>query len=561
MAEDFEELRKALVGRMTALIDDPESYDAFMEELVGATELEDEKLAAFESRSKAALGKTLSQITLLQQRESQSHEMSAALRQFSSPVILVREDGRIVNCNDPASQYLNVEPGGTISALAYELEAAEPLLPLLRQIAQQRVGNTAMTLRRAIGPDGRPATLAISPRAVGASQDPGVLLFVIDPKISATTLSLMQQAYGLTDAETEILGAFSDGRTLQEIAADRQRSFQTVRTQFQALITKTSVGGQAELMRSAQAMAGFVNEAGRLEALTGNPNRKRLDVLRTGGRSVDVLLSGDLQGRPVIFMNGAFLRSFSPAIEKAFQDAGLCVVAVGRPGFGQSSPAPDGDDITNCVARDVRAVLNQLGVEKAPFLAHSTGVPVTLRAGPKLGRHIERLVIIGGMVPPAIMRAHAGGSLSMVSALLAAAGTSRTLLRLALSGRHRMYLRMGPARFLARQYRNCTSDSALAMQPDFIAEYDAAVTHLMAQGYGPGMEELIGTQTNWLPEAKAFGPPTTALHGLQDPLCPIAAMEAFCRAAGFGCVSLPDTGHLSLAAQPARVIAHLTGDE
>jgi DNA-binding CsgD family transcriptional regulator len=97
------------------------------------------------------------------------------------------------------------------------------------------------------------------------------------------TVDLMGRAYGLTGAETEILAAFCDGASLRRIAEDRGRSHATIRTQFQSIAEKTGVGGQAELMRSSQAISRFTEEIGGLARATSRPTRKRFDVMRPGG--------------------------------------------------------------------------------------------------------------------------------------------------------------------------------------------------------------------------------------------------------------------------------------
>ena len=362
----------------------------------------------------------------------------------------------------------------------------------------------------------------------------------------------MGRTYGLTAAESEILAAFCNGASLRQIAEDRGRSHATIRTQFQSIAEKTGVGGQAELMRSSQAMSRFADEIGGIATMMGPSTRKRFDVMRPGGRSVDVLRCGDPAGTPVIFMHGALVHSFPRDVEEVFQKAGLALYIIGRPGFGATDPAQKGGRRSEVLAGDVKAVLTQIGAPRAPFLAHSGGAPETFRAAAAgLGDHIERLVMVGALPPPRYVVRHAKSSATMTAALMFAARSNRPLLRLLLSGRHRMYVRMGTARYLEKKFAASASDLAVVRRPGFAAEFDNAVAFISAQGYGAGTEELVASMTDWEADVAAFPAPVLALQGREDPIAPLAAISDFAGAhAGVALEVVDEAGHLLLAARP-----------
>lgn len=550
-----------LRSRLEALANDPESYADFTDDLTDLTGSDEAKLAALEAELSTSFDAALDDVMLLQQRESLSSETTVLLRRFASPALLIRADGQIVSRNDSAMQIL--ASGANIRDLPFELPQAEPLAPLVDRIAKEGAGNQPMVLRRAhLNDTERVVTLVMMRTQIGADRAPGCMMFVIDPVTSAQAIGMMSRAYGLTEAEGEILRAFGDGQSLQQISEHRGRAIATIRTQFQRLLEKTGTGTQSELMRTIQALSHFVHDIGDVAETATHGTRRRLDVLRPGGRSVDVLMSGDHGGQVVVFMTGAFLYSFAPKIEAVFRDAGLCVVAIGRPGFGRTSLAPRGEDIADCVAGDIRAVLSQLGLTSAPVLVHSTGIPTTLRVAERHPDLVERIVIIGGMAPPDYMRAHARKSSSMAMSLLAAAGTSRRLLRLLLSGRHRMYMRLGARRFLFRQYAKAPVDQGFAIRPDLLKEYENAVNFLMAQGYDPGTEELLDSQKRW-GDLGSYPVPVEILHGRLDPLCPLPAMQAWVadNADALTLRILDDAGHYSLAAETDAVIDRLKASD
>lgn len=550
--------REALLRKIAALTDRPETYTSLTDDLIAHTAGSPDAMQGFEAAASGDLARALDRATLAQQRDG-AEATPTPLRQSTSPTFLIRADGVIIARNEAA---LNRAPADKIERsddLGYVPDEAASLSLLINRTAMGAAADQGVRLYPARDADGRRATLALLPSPIGLDAAPGVLLFIVDPVMRPEAVDLMGRAYGLTTAETEILAAFCDGASLRQIAEDRGRSHATIRTQFQNLAEKTGVGGQAELMRSSQAMSRFADEIGGLAQVTGRPTRKRFDVMRPGGRSVDILRCGAPDGQPVIFMHGAFAHSFPATVEAAFRGAGLTVYIIGRPGFGKSDPAPRGASRDQVVADDVAAVLTQIGVARAPFFAHSAGVPEAFRAAAAgLSPMVERLVIIGAVPPPRYMTRHAGASATMTAALMLAARSNRALLRLLLTGRHRMYLRMGPARFLARKFAASAADLALAARDDVIAEYNSAVAFTLAQGYQAGAEELVASMHDWEDCITSFPAPVLALHGTEDPISPIAALKDLSAAhPNLTFEAVADAGHLLITGHPALVAQRL----
>lgn len=557
MADDAA-TREALLRKIAALTDSPETYTALTDDLIAHTAASADAMQGFEVAASGDLARALDRATLAQQRDG-AEATPPPLRTSTSPTFLIRADGVIIARNEAA---LDRAPVGEVERsddLGYEPDEAATLSLIINRTAMESAPDQGVRLYPARDADGRRATLALLPSPVGIDAVPGALLFIVDPVMRPEAVDLMGRAYGLTTAETEILAAFCDGASLRQIAEDRGRSHATIRTQFQSLAEKTGVGGQAELMRSSQAMSRFADEVGGLTQMAGRPTRKRFDVMRPGGRSVDVLRCGAPDGQPAIFMHGAFAHSFPATAEAAFRDAGLTIYIVGRPGFGKSDPAPKGADRNQVVADDIAAVLTQIGADNAPFMAHSAGVPETFRAAAAgLDQMIERLVIIGAVPPPRYMTRHAGASATMTAALMLAARSNKALLRLLLTGRHRMYLRMGPARFMARKFAASAADLAQAARADVVAEYDSATAFTIAQGYKAGTSELVASMHDWEDCITSFPAQILALHGAEDPISPLAALKDLSDAhPNMTLEAVTDAGHLLIPARPELVAERL----
>ncbi|MBY5972166.1 LuxR C-terminal-related transcriptional regulator [Ferrimonas balearica] len=173
--------------------------------------------------------------------------------------------------NAPATALLGVQTGDTLSQLPLEPSHLAALEDRLRQLlapahdtpeaqdsesrgaaagtaACDAAAETGEILRLRLAPSGR---LVIAQMALHMPPDQPPFALVV------TTLlhwprglgTLLRRAFGLTQAETEILRALSEARPLREIARARGRSVETVRAQIKALLAKTETRSQAELLR------------------------------------------------------------------------------------------------------------------------------------------------------------------------------------------------------------------------------------------------------------------------------------------------------------------------
>jgi DNA-binding CsgD family transcriptional regulator len=105
-------------------------------------------------------------------------------------------------------------------------------------------------------PGGRPSLhVLITPVASSTAMGLGVtraaaVVFVSDPSEErAPSETLLQQAYELTPAESQVAARIAVGRTLAEIAAERGSALETVRRQSKQILAKTGARHRSELVR------------------------------------------------------------------------------------------------------------------------------------------------------------------------------------------------------------------------------------------------------------------------------------------------------------------------
>lgn len=126
---------------------------------------------------------------------------------------------------------------------------------------------------------------------------------------------------------------------------------------------------------------------------------ERLHVPTDDGRTIEVLVGGDVAGTCLLFHGGspsavAEAQSFDDAVAAA----GLRLVTYSRPGYGASTPRAEAgayaDDVTDSVA-----VLDHLGVDQFVTAGWSGGGPRALACAALLPERCRAAATIAGVAP------------------------------------------------------------------------------------------------------------------------------------------------------------------
>jgi pimeloyl-ACP methyl ester carboxylesterase len=121
-----------------------------------------------------------------------------------------------------------------------------------------------------------------------------------------------------------------------------------------------------------------------------------------GGRVLGYDDVGDPQGRPVVYLHGTpDARTARHPDDSLAARLGVRLLAVDRPGFGETSPHPD----RYRLGRDLVALLDHLDLAAATLLGWSSGALAALAAAPALHGRCRRMVLVGGLPPVEAYRA------------------------------------------------------------------------------------------------------------------------------------------------------------
>jgi len=172
-------------------------------------------------------------------------------------VLLVDAEGRAVLSNRSAEQILELrdgfrlERGRPCASESRESRQLHALIAAATQVGAAQKGAGVMSVSR---PSGRRSfsvwvgsLLALAPE--NGSDEATAILFVADPEGGeVSTNQVLRNLYQLTRAEAELVRLIAGGSSLEEVAAARNVTMNTVRSQLKQVFCKTDTSRQGELV-------------------------------------------------------------------------------------------------------------------------------------------------------------------------------------------------------------------------------------------------------------------------------------------------------------------------
>lgn len=213
----------------------------------------------------------------------------------------------------------------------------------------------------------------------------------------------LRDSFGLTPAEIRLAARLRDGKTLKDAADELDVSINTVRNQLRAIFDKMGLKRQGDLVR---ALSELAQVAGAIEARSpdADPGVAAVLSLRLpDGRALAYRDQGDPAGHPVLFFHEGLGSSLMiPGSEPLCRELGLRMIAVERPGFGQSDPHPNYS--FDAVADDVVALCEGLGLCEVSLCAVLSGAPSAIQTAIRLGPRARRVLLLSGRPPRPTLR-------------------------------------------------------------------------------------------------------------------------------------------------------------
>lgn len=473
----------------------------------------------------------------------------------------------IAGFNRPAAVAFGLKEGAALADLPFDAEDVALLRSMIARVGSGRE-EKAVTLRIRSTITGSPVIVRIGAleRTGERETDGKGLALVVStelvwPEGFETTV---QEAFGLTSAEVEIVRGIALGLPVKEIAEARGRSPETVRTQLRSILGKTETHSQSELVR---VVLGLMDVAQIAPVDMTQPASSSLAVLplktlrNAEGRRLDWVEFGDPKGVPVLYMHLDLGLSRWPApAERAARQQGLRVIVPHRAGFGRSDLHAKGVDYTDAVARDYLAVLDHLGLQRVAILSQGADF-----------RYACALTILRPGLVSGILGCAAQLPLRLAAQydrmdkwqrfILANARYAPKVLPFLVQAGYSLARRLGKEKFFTLVNGGSAADMAAFARPD-IREAVLVGSDISlgpkTSAHQAFTREALSSEKDWSRLVHAVNVPVVLLQGDQDPQTPVQTVrELMADYPHLDISFLPGTGQLLFFAEWQIALARL----
>ncbi len=285
------------------------------------------------------------------------------------------------------------------------------------------------------------------------------------------------------------------------------------------------------------------------------------EITAADGRVLEVLAGGDPDGFPWLFHNGSPSAAVPyPAFDDAARRAGLRMITYSRPGYGASSPWPDGHRprFVDDVADSVR-ILDELGAGDFVTLGWSGGGPRALACAALLPDRCQAALTLAGVAP------HHGEGLDWFAGM-APENVAEYTAALAGAEAYGAYLEAEflpvmaatPDQIAEAMGELVTDVDRAALSPELAAWLSASFTRAGAQGVVGVRDDGLAGVSGWGFDLASITTPVSVWQGAQDAMVPLAHGAWLAVHVPDARAHLePDEGHLSLGLRIDELLAEL----
>ncbi len=521
----------------TPEIDDLKSYDENLTKLAASVR-DLEKEGVF-NRGPLQAPKTvaatdfedLARVTLQDFIEFSADDVETSMSRFQRSdisAVVIDAKGMIQDANQIATEVYGLRTGATLFECGIEMHGNDQFARAIEAFDTEEQTEQPFHLLQVFGGPGL-GILTMVMAQIESEETSRQYLVLCSPKQDQDdAIEVIAKNFGLSPVEAEIAKAFARGTSLRQIAADRGRSYTTIRNQFQTVLEKTECGSQSDLLQFANSLSTLFANAKTIMRPVETPLTGALHLPRPGGRKLEVVISGDPQGTPILNIFSLFGPGITPAIERKLQKRGICLISPWRPGFSETSKPRKGQDLVECLAGDLTALLDSLEIAQCAWLGRASSSQSFYEAALLLPERISKGVVVNGLVPRKYIAGKSVAS-KWTNTLMGASIVSYPVARMILGAGEQLMRRSDTVSFLQKMYDHSETDKIALGDPVTAASILEGVQGVVRQGLDAGVQDIVSGFAAWNTDLAALSIPITLYHGIDDPNVPIDGVAEFAR--------------------------------
>lgn len=479
-----------------------------------------------------------------------------------NPAMILDRSGKIIIANETASKEFEVHRGDPISNLPIKDERMQGIFARLSLGKEKNPADNGMIglVQVKSSTSNRRIMLVLSYVETPLTPDAHILVTTPAPMWNPEIEAMLQNFFGLSGVESHVVQSLVHGLGIKEIAAQRNRSVDTVRNQLKRVLQKTGSNSQVELVNLIGGLKTFTPEPEPSFSTGGGLDAEFFSQGLPDGRQLEYFVAGDPNGTPILFIHGMMDGyQLTPAIKQAAAKYSLKIIAPARPGYGGSSIDDAPGEPEDKFAEDVMVLMDQLKLKKCPFIGHMGGSAYVFAFADKFPGHISQIFNIAGSAPFTNEK-----QLAQISPNHS---------RMAMTYKHLpnlfpMFLRAGVAvlerrgeeAFLRVLYGKSPIDFDVARIPANTQVLNEGFRVSAMHGHKAFMIDIKVLTSDWSRYCENIRCPITLVHGVHDHVVPIARIREFSDSLqGAELIEYQDSGQLVLYQRPDEVLALIVG--
>ncbi|WP_297767444.1 helix-turn-helix transcriptional regulator [uncultured Roseovarius sp.] len=546
-----EEDRAAAIDRLYDVALDPARYEALLdhwESTVGPLRaqvdlnaphlLDDPRIAAHFRRATEFLDR----VDISGANEASLPDIEAILAPFDRVAAVLLDRTHAVRAsNATARQLMGLNANASLTDIPIHVSDVGTVADALTLLFEDRNKDSAVLRVRARRAD----HLIVFRLQRCMAADGTVLVLAASNEVNLPVgfCDILRQAFDLTATEADILCHLVDCHSVNEIAASRARSVDTIRAQIKSILAKTETHSQLELVRLALSMIDMTamtvrSATGPKDVCRGSATLAERDfhsLTAPDGRRVDYLVLGAPQGRPVLYLPLDFgLVRWPASAEACATTRGLRIIVPLRPGYGFSDMVGRGVDYDSTLLSDTMMVLRAEGVTRCPIIALSGDTYYAVRLARDNPGAFSGIIACSGMLP-LTRREQFERMDKWHRFILAGAKYTPHLLPFMVKAGFLLAQKIGKRGFIHAVYGKSAADIATFEDREvyeaFVTGSDVALSDTHCAHDAFSRQLVSGQLEDWSAHLLALRNelPIILMNGAQDPQVPMETYEDFQR--------------------------------
>jgi pimeloyl-ACP methyl ester carboxylesterase/DNA-binding CsgD family transcriptional regulator len=472
---------------------------------------------------------------------------SAAFLSDGGPVIAA--------CNRAAALAFKITEGGPIDHLPFDAEDTETLRDVVRKVASGRA-EKVITLRIRSITTGSPVIVRVSPVESDVQKPLALVLSteLVWPEAFAGTV---QEAFGLTVAEVEIVRGLTLGHPIRDIADARGRSVETVRTQVRSILAKTETHSQSELVRIVLGLMDVslipTDGSAAPTRITGLDPAPFQCIKTSDGRRLEWIEFGARSGQPVLYMHLDYgMIRWPRRAERNAALRGMRVIVPVRAGYGGTHLHAKGVDHVAGVAADYAHILDHLRLSGAAVIALGADFRFALALAETRPDLVRGILGCAAQLPLRTAAQYDRMD-KWQRFILANARYAPKVLPFLVKAGFSLARKLGKAAFFTQVNGGSPADMECFARPDVreaILEGTEVCLGAKVLAHEAFTRECISSERDWSALVRGAKVPVKLLQGDQDPQTPMLTIkELMCDFPHLDVEFMPNTGQLLFFAE------------